>query len=230
MSTSRGMNNRAVHPARRLVAVIAVIAGSLLTAIAAAPAAHADPDGHHSGPTIRTGSGALITPHAMGALGALGAAKRPGIVSAQADYWTWRNANSGKCLGVAGGNMTNGTKIVQWDCLGPSHPDQYWSPVGINDGAYYQFHNLSNPNKCLGVPGGSTNAGAQLVIWDCLGQDHPDQFWAVISASYLNPNDSDFVIVNNNSSLVIGVGGGLTSNGAPVVQWPWVDHPDQRWF
>ncbi len=228
MSTSQETNGTLAHPARRpLIALVAIVAGSLLAALAAAPAAHADSGDHPSGPAVLTGSGKLTTP---GPAAASGVVKQQSIVSAQTVYWNWQNANSGRCLGVAGGNMANGTPIVQWDCYGTDHPDQYWSAVPINDGYYYQFKNLSNPNKCLGVPGGSTNAGAQLVIWDCYGTDHPDQYWTVISASRLNPNDSGYVIINANSHMVIGVGASRTDNGAAVVQWPWVDHADQRWF
>jgi hypothetical protein len=225
MSTSRGTNGRLIHPARglRLVAALTVIVGSLVATFGAAPA-YADSGSQHGLPPIRTGPGVSI-PRNSTRPAPSGTAKKQNVISPQVLYWTWVNDNSGKCLGVAGGNVVNGAPVVQWDCIG--HPDQYWSAVGIDDGLYYQFHNQANPNKCLGVPGSSTNAGAQLVVWDCI--NHNDQFWAVVAAWRLNPNDSGYVLVNLNSALVIGVGGGYTGNGAAVVQWPWVDHRDQRW-
>ncbi|MFF5230958.1 PQQ-dependent sugar dehydrogenase [Dactylosporangium sp. NPDC000521] len=135
------------------------------------------------------------------------------------------NVNSGKCLGMPAGNMTNGTKAVQWTCDGSS--DQSWSiPGGVNDGIYYQVKNRVNPTKCLGVPGGSMVEGTQLVIWDCDGSD--DQFWTYVS--YTDPNcPTQYSLKNLRSGLIVGVSGGNPNNGGLVVQWRFQGLPDQRW-
>lgn len=163
----------------------------------------------------------LTTALVTAALGTLAAIAPTAPAMADGSYWSWVNVNSGKCLGVGGGDMTNGTKIVQFDCI--NHPDQQWSTVPTADGNYYHFRNKANPNKCLGVPGGSQAAGVQLVIWDCL--NHDDQFWSVVPTS----DGNGYAILNANSGLIIGVGAGSTQNGAPVVQWSWEGHADQRW-
>ena len=119
----------------------------------------------------------------------------------------WFSDGTGKCLGVLGGNMTNGTPIVQWTCNG--NPDQMWiiqtvNPGGIPGGNFTQIQNYQDPSKCLGVLGSAsrgvpfgcfnianahafpkvigilgaaTSDGAQAVIWDNLGASHPDQIF-----------------------------------------------------
>lgn len=59
MSTSQ-KNGTLAHPARRpLIALFAIVVGSLLAALAAAPAAHADSGDHHmvAAPAIATSAG-----------------------------------------------------------------------------------------------------------------------------------------------------------------------------
>jgi hypothetical protein len=163
-------------------------------------------------------------PAAMRARGARRVAKAitSPRTSSSLPTFTWQDLNSSKCLGVSGGNMTNGTPIVQFTCNG--HPDQQWGVIPLNDGNFYQFRNGANNNKCLGVPGGSTNSDVQLVIWDCLS--HPDQFWTAIQ----DPNTGCFVLQNFNSGLVVGVRGGSLLNSAAVVQFNFLaGHPDQEW-
>lgn len=92
---------------------------------------------------------------------------------ATATFVKWANFKSDKCLGIPQGNMTNGTKAIQWTCS--QAPDQLWEfrkVPGINA---YQFRNRVNPNKCLAVPGGSNVEGTQLIIFDC--STNRDQQW-----------------------------------------------------
>ncbi|HXU61521.1 MAG TPA: RICIN domain-containing protein [Polyangia bacterium] len=101
---------------------------------------------------------------------------------------------NGKCMGVSNGNLTNGTNIVPWSCnANPANgytqaKDQAWTydlndcynlSAVTGDTLYCPIRNGQNFNKCLGVKGGSTSEGTNLVIWDCLGIGHPDQFWAL---------------------------------------------------
>jgi hypothetical protein len=131
-------------------------------------------------------------------------------------YQLLSNLNSNLCLGVAGGDMANGSKVVQSDCT--DHPDQWWTWMGNGDG-FYEVRNSANNSKCLGVPGGSKDPGAQLVIWDCNG--HLDQQWHFSSVDYGNDAQLTF-LQNRNSRLIIGVAGGSQDPGAAVVQW-WLD-------
>lgn len=209
MLTRRGL---AVAAATAMVTA-AVVTGSA-TAGTAAPAASGSTD---LGPVAV----APVPPPAVKAdKAAVKADKQTSSLAAV--YWHWYNYNSGKCLGIAGGNMANGTKAVQWSCL--DHPDQFWLSTPLDDGNYYELRNQANSNKCLGVPGGTTASGAQLVIWDCNG--HADQFWSPVR----NASTGAYAFLNRNSGKIIGVGGGSLADGAPVVQWDWEGHADQLWY
>jgi hypothetical protein len=81
------------------------------------------------------------------------------------------NGNN-SCLGSAGGNTGQGTAVVGWQCLGPTHPDQYWAWVidevvcEVESGetiTYYGF--LYNGNDVVGVASASTAEGAHLILW-----------------------------------------------------------------
>jgi hypothetical protein len=152
-------------------------------------------------------------------------------------YHIWRNGNSGRCLGVSGGIMTNGRPIIQWDCGDPvNHPDQYWTAVDLSQpGVRYQFRNMADPSKCLGVPAGSTKEGVQLVIWECLDMaNHPDQWWTTWPANQISTYNGYLLYQNHLTSspgtTVIAVAASATNNGAAIVQWGWTSTPDQYWY
>jgi hypothetical protein len=156
-------------------------------------------------------------------LGSADGAQRFGVApAASLTAFAWRNFHSNKCLGVNGGSMTNGAKIVQYTCNGGA--DQTWVPIPMGDGKYYQFRNGANSNKCLAVPGGSFAQNTQLVIWDC-GVGSLDQYWTgALTAQY-----DCYAFFNLNSNLVVGVSGAALTNTAAVVQFGWLAHPDQIW-
>ena len=149
--------------------------------------------------------------------------------------WNW---NSFKCLGVLGGNMTNGTLVVQWACNG--NPDQQWL-VDVS-GAWTQIRNSQNPNKCLGVNGSGTSDGSTLAIWDCVGS--ADQYWSLHFHS-IDSRTECYNIYNFNAWLaslfpvgfppvfptqkVIGVPGGAWWDGVQTVLWDYQNTPDQLW-
>ncbi len=204
--------------AKRRFTVVAVMLGAMAAAFAAPAAAQADPGTDH-------GRRAGARPSLSAAHGS-GAVATTDVKAADAGWWNWRNVGSGKCLGVTGGNMSNGTRIVQWDCNG--HDDQYWAAVGLGDGSYYELRNKANSSKCLGVDASSGNEGAWLLIWDCNG--HTDQLWTVVRSYYSDGSFAGYVFVNYNSSQVIGIDGGRTDDGAPAIQWHWDGTPNQRWL
>jgi hypothetical protein len=83
---------------------------------------------------------------------------------------------SNKCMGVGGASQAAGAPVVEWDCNGS--PDQQW--IYIATGGYadgYPIYHIINLNsgQCLGVQGGSTALGSQVVQWPCNG--NPDQAW-----------------------------------------------------
>jgi hypothetical protein len=139
----------------------------------------------------------------------------------------WPNLDTGFCLGVQAGNVTNGTPIIVWDCNG--NADQTWTVESVNgDGsAPFLLRNGVNRNKCLSVAGQRTDNGAPLVIWDCKPFGWRDQRWILVDG-YLAPSCTN--IYNENSvSAVIGVQGGSTQRGARVILWRWLGHANQEW-
>jgi len=136
-------------------------------------------------------------------------ATTPGVQAPPAGKFTLPNYNSGQCLGVLDG--ANNTWAVQGSC---KTPDQTWT-VGQEDGTsgYYQLINGSN--ECLGVNGGSTANGADVVGWQCLGTSSPDQYWAWVKAGVYPTYD---YLVNYKSGQVLMVYDNVTSDFAQVVQ------------
>lgn len=127
---------------------------------------------------------------------------------------------SGKCIGISGNNAGD------WNCT--SNPDQTWHWGGAIATGWYQL--VNGNGKCLGISGGSDAVGAQVVAWGCNG--NADQYWALGSSSYPGAN----TVLNykawfdpNTAAALIGVGGGSTANGAPVVLWSSDGSPNQSW-
>lgn len=113
-----------------------------------------------------------------------------------------------------------------------------------NTDGWTQVRNGQDLNKCLGVLGGATAPGSQLVIWDCNG--NPDQNW--FFKSDFTDSPGCYYVVNYNASsppgslvydpndpalytpFVMGVWGGQTAPGIETVVWPFEPtHPDQFW-
>ena len=129
------------------------------------------------------------------------------------------NYNSNDCLGVLGG--ADDAPAVQWPCDGSAN--QSWtvgSPYPNSD--YVQI--VNGDGQCLGVLGGSTDEGASVYGWTCLGTSHPDQYWTLLSSG--TPGYS--YLVNLNSGLVLGVSGNSTAQGASVVQWANQNTPNNQ--
>jgi hypothetical protein len=150
----------------------------------------------------------------------------PGSAAAEAGAQRWvttMGESQDMCIGVAGGKMVNGAKVILWQCSGAA--DQSWLPIPTNpyDPGYYQIQNWKNPSKCLSVPNNSTARGVQLIIWDC--QYASGQLW---DARYLNENWVN--LKNLGSGLMVANAGGRTTNGTPIIQWTANDCCDQIWI
>lgn len=135
--------------------------------------------------------------------------------------------NNNRCLGIAGGNMTDGTPAVQWTCNG--HVDQEWVVAPTNNGWYELVNQATYDNgdptnwSCLGVAGGSLALGAIMVIWHCNG--HLDQQWAPGPTASGAPS----TITDRNSGMVIAVNGGGTADGLNIIQWYSGNTNDKLW-
>ena len=123
----------------------------------------------------------------------------------------YRDARTGKCLDVAGGNSANGTKVQLYSCNGS--PAQQWKYVP----ATKRIHSMVNANKCLDAPGGQTANGVQLQIWDCqVGNANQD---------FVRVGDSFRPYSAPNQALDASGEG----NGAAVVFWNSHGGANQTW-
>lgn len=82
------------------------------------------------------------------------------------------NVNSGRCLAVGGGNMAEGARIIQWECLGIA--DQKWQIVTIGTRAV-QLRNIRS-GKCLTADPASFQAAAFQVTCSA----DPRQAWLLM--------------------------------------------------
>ena len=94
---------------------------------------------------------------------------------------TYTNATSGMCMGVSGGNMTNGTAVIQWPCIA-NDQDQLWIHAYSGPSLW---KNAKDQTKCLAIAANSKNLGdgqhylgAGLIIWDCQ-PTNPGQLWGL---------------------------------------------------
>ena len=81
-----------------------------------------------------------------------------------------RNADTGKCIGLAGDVASNGMRVVQLPC------NQWWTVTRttwkgflVHDGNpdYYLMTNIF-ANHCLDVPHGSKENGVPIQIWNTM--------------------------------------------------------------
>ncbi|MFE4629373.1 RICIN domain-containing protein [Streptomyces mirabilis] len=133
------------------------------------------------------------------------------------------NNNSGKCIVDPGDNTADGVKLIQWSC-NDNFASQYWTPANeyqdANGNYWYQLVN-NHSNKCLGVPGASTQKGVQVIQWPC--GNYPDHWWGFQPAA----NNTFRILSYNDSNLCLGIPAASTADGAAVIQWPcgtWADH------
>jgi len=116
---------------------------------------------------------------------------------------------SGRCVDVPNGVMTNGTQAQLYDCLGGS--SQRWTYTSSKQLTVYG-------SKCLDASGQGTSNGTAVVIWDCNGQ--ANQQWNV------NANGT---ITGVQSGLCLDANGAATSNGTKIILWVCNGGSNQQW-
>jgi hypothetical protein len=124
-----------------------------------------------------------------------------------------------RCIGIAAHQPYAG----QWNCT--NNPDQLWH-TGLTIATNW-VQVINGNGKCLGVAGGSTSQGARITAWSCAGDPY-NQFWDFVPAPH------GYYIQNYGAALaghdyVVGVADASTANGAPLVLWQQLTHPDQYW-
>lgn len=134
------------------------------------------------------------------------------------------NQASGRCIGISVGLAGD------WDCASNADQQYYYADYFVDSNGI-TWANLRNGNgQCLAVSGGSTAAGARIAIWDCVGS--ADQYWLVQYNQFthlINFNGYYSTAHPGEGADVVGVAGGSTANGAPLVLWTWVDAANQYW-
>jgi hypothetical protein len=87
------------------------------------------------------------------------------------------NAQTGKCLTIAGGRSTeNNVTVLQFDCDGD--PSRSWS-INATGGGVYRISNVQT-RKCLTIAGGrSTANNVEALQFNC--DSDPSRTWRIIA-------------------------------------------------
>jgi len=123
----------------------------------------------------------------------------PGPVAGNTVVWAY---NFGKCIDIAGGDLTNGNAVQIWDCNGLG-TNQNW----VQEGG--QIKNGANQKKCLDA--GSAQYGSQLQIWDCNGL--PQQRFSYMDRWDFNGQHVGFLLVQGKC---VHIPNGDAKNGNPL--------------
>ncbi|GAA0400912.1 hypothetical protein GCM10010357_22470 [Streptomyces luteireticuli] len=128
------------------------------------------------------------------------------------------NANSNKCLDVAGWNTQDWARVQQWDCTGGAN--QRWTLVDVGSG-HFELVN-SNSNKCADVAGWNKENWAVVQQWTCHGG--ANQQWSLVDMG-----GSRFELVNVNSNKCMDVAGWNKESWATIQQWDCTGGANQQW-
>lgn len=148
-------------------------------------------------------------------------------VPANAEVQTWiqwqNKRNPGMCMGVSGGDMTNGTPIIQWPC-NAANPDQLWRYIPLDgDTNGYLLQSKKDIGKCLSVPGNWTSPNVGLIIWNCQAAGGTGQTWDAVSV-----NSGGYYRIRNFYTDRIIAGNG-TAQGTAVIQTTFASNDLQIW-
>ena len=127
---------------------------------------------------------------------------------------TVQSLATGKCLDLPGGQSSDGTSPIQYDCHGG--PNQQWRIEALNDTGSRIVSAMSG--KCLGTSATSGNPVRQS---RCTGA--ADQLWIVEDAG------AGDVLRNKAKNLCLDVPGGSQANGAQPIAWICNGGTNQIW-
>lgn len=135
------------------------------------------------------------------------------------DTYTIKNVNSIKVLELAGADTAAGTNVVQG--TGSGGASQAWNVTDAGNG-YFRISPYPAPGKSLEVANCSKSNGANVQIGD--SQDKECQKWF---SAYIG--SGVHIIMAAHSHQTLEVVNAYTHDGANVQQWPYNEHPTQRW-
>jgi hypothetical protein len=118
--------------------------------------------------------------------------------------------NSGLCVDVSGGSVSNGAPIIQWTCKssGQANQEFQFNPVS---GGYGELQN-ENSGSDIVVQGASTSAGAPVIQYTQNGTSNG--LWLPIQLS-----DGTWQFKNQHSGLCLDMTSNSTSTGTQFEQW-----------
>jgi beta-L-arabinofuranosidase (glycosyl hydrolase family 127)/glycosyl hydrolase family 127 (putative beta-L-arabinofuranosidase)/ricin-type beta-trefoil lectin protein len=126
-------------------------------------------------------------------------------------YFMIVNRNSGLCLDLIGGDLSNGARINQWTC-DVNSPNQRWAILPTEHRDHFELVSaLSGKSACIDAD--SLSDGAQLHDWTYTGNNPAQQFDLVETAN------GWFKIRNVKSGKVLDVDAFSTANDGKVQQW-----------
>jgi len=133
------------------------------------------------------------------------------------------NAQTGKCLTIAGGVSTdNNIEAVQFNC--DSHPSRRWTLNETTGGSIYQIRNVQT-GKCLTIAGGvSTDNNVTALQFNC--DSHPSRTWRISDVT----GSGVYQISNVQTGKCLTIAGGIsTDNNVTALQFNCDSHPSRTW-
>ena len=130
------------------------------------------------------------------------------------------NAQTGKCLTIAGGRSTdNNVTALQFDC--DNDPSRSWSMTATGGGVY-QIRNVQT-GKCLTIAGGrSTDNNVTALQFNC--DSDPSRTWRITATG------SVYQIRNVQTGKCLTIAGGRsTDNNVTALQFNCDSDPSRTW-
>jgi predicted secreted protein len=131
------------------------------------------------------------------------------------------NAQTGKCLTIAGGRSTNNNvTALQFDCDGD--PSRSWA-INATGGGTYQISNVQT-GKCLTIAGGrSTDNNVEALQFDC--DSDPSRTWRITASG-----GGVYQISNVQTGKCLTIAGGRsTDNNVKALQFNCDSDPSRTW-
>ena len=119
----------------------------------------------------------------------------------EGDYYQIISKESDKCLDVENRSMENGANVHQWRCVGEEEnwnsDNQKWKLRKV--GSYYQIISKRS-DKCLDVENRSTENGANVQQWRCVGEEEnwnsDNQKWEIKPDPFLSIHVDDSLLLD----------------------------------
>lgn len=135
------------------------------------------------------------------------------------------NAQGNNCVDDWNWGVMDGNPVRAYGCsLGPTQGYTFNFMGSDDSGAgFYQVINL-NSAKCLDVTGVSTDPGAPIQLFSCLGGGQTNQHWQVVPA-----NGGGYTLQARHSGQMLDLQNGSSDNGTVIQQFPANGAGAQRW-